>query len=83
MPRSVSSFLVSRTLAALAHIYDIDMPVADIKAIVSQINTQGKTLFITQEVVGGVASGPTGSLRPSDYSGIGYVTEYVVLSKGG
>ena len=59
------------------------MPVADIKAIVSQINTQGKTLFITQEVVGGVASGPTGSLRPSDYSGIGYVTECVVSPETG
>ena len=59
------------------------MPVADIEAIVSQINTQGKTLFITQEVVGGVASGPTGSLRPSDYSGIGYVTECVVLFRIG
>ena len=52
-----------------------DIPVADLKAIMAQVNTQGKQLYITQEVVQGTAS-----VKPSDYTVIGHVQEYVVSS---
>ncbi|KAH9923707.1 glycoside hydrolase family 13 protein [Epithele typhae] len=45
------------------------MPVADLKSIVSQLNTQGRNIFITQEVIKGDAQ----QLHPSDYLAIGKV----------
>ena len=44
----------------------IDIPVTDLQAIFAQINTYGKQLYITQEVVAGAAS-----VKPVDYVVIG------------
>ena len=68
---SVSGRTGFRALAHGAHPWFADVPVADLQAIISQVNTQGKNLYITQEVLGGVSSGPAGPMHPSDYAGLG------------
>ena len=42
-----------------------DIPVADLQAIMGQVNTQGKKLYITQEVVFG------GGVSPNEYTQTG------------
>ena len=57
------SFVRRRNLTVAS----LDMPVQDIQNMLSRLNTNGKTLYITQEVVNG-APAPD---RPNDYTSTG------------
>ena len=52
-----------------------DMSVEDIQGIMSGVNTSGKSLYITQEVVYGAGQPVT----PNQYTSIGQVQEYISL----